>query len=66
MIVLDDYTNYVVVYLLDSKGDVLEKLKEYVLAAETKWNLRIHKLRCDNGGKYTSGEVKDWCKCRGI
>lgn len=63
---IDDYTNYTMVYLLRAKYEVFEIIKEYIVEVEAKWNMKTHKLRCDNGGEYTSKNLKDWCKHRGI
>ncbi|KMQ87973.1 integrase core domain protein [Lasius niger] len=63
---LDDYINYTMVYLLETKSEALEKFKEYAALVETKWNKKIINLRGDNGGEYTSREFKDWCKRKGI
>lgn len=51
---LDDYTNYVIVYLMEEKGKVFEKLKELITQAEVKWNKRTAKICCDNGKEYSN------------
>lgn len=62
----DDYTNFTMVYLLKGKYEVFEIVKQYTAEVEAKWNLKIHKLRCDNGGEYSSNIFQDWCKNKGI
>ncbi|KAJ8895630.1 hypothetical protein PR048_000966 [Dryococelus australis] len=34
----------------------------YVAQEESKWNIRVHKVCCDMGGEYNSGEFID-CRC---
>lgn len=51
---LDDFTHFAVIDLLTSKSEVTERVKEYVKAAEAKWNMRLSKLRCDNGKEYVN------------
>lgn len=63
---LDDYTHFAVVYLMEGKYEVNELVKEYVNTVEAKWNMKISKLRCDNGGEYANNDLKYWCKKRGI
>ncbi|KYN06568.1 Copia protein [Cyphomyrmex costatus] len=33
---------------------------------ETHWNLKVSKIRCDNGKEYVNKDVQVWCKTRGI
>lgn len=41
-------------------------LQEFVAFAERKHNLPVAKLRIDNGGEYSSNEMKKWCTDKGI
>ncbi|KAJ8877368.1 hypothetical protein PR048_021822 [Dryococelus australis] len=34
--------------------------------AESKWNSRVNKIRCDIGGEYVANELTDWCREREI
>uniref|UniRef100_A0A0A9X817 Retrovirus-related Pol polyprotein from transposon TNT 1-94 n=1 Tax=Lygus hesperus TaxID=30085 RepID=A0A0A9X817_LYGHE len=63
---LDDYTHFAVSYLLEKKSEVFDFLKIYVEEVESKWNSRVHKIRCDHGGEYSSNEFKKWCETKGI
>ena len=63
---LDDFTHYSQVHLLSKKSDTSRAIKEYISAAESKWDLKVHKLRCDNGGEYVSTEFKNWCAGKGV
>lgn len=33
---------------------------------KAKWNLRVAKLRCDNGCEYKNNELISWCKQMGM
>lgn len=63
---LDDYTHMVVVYLLKNKFEVFEKFKEYHAYARHHFGVNILNLRLDNGGEYTSNEMRNFCKDQGI
>lgn len=63
---LDDYTHFVIIYLLERKSEVSKKVMEYVRQVEAKWNLKLSKLRCDNGREYANKNLTNWCGKRGI
>lgn len=62
----DDYSRASMVYFMQRKSEVFEKLKEFVAMAEARHGKRLAKLRADNGGEYVSNELKAYCKERGI
>jgi len=64
---LDDFTHFTtLVYLLKSKNEVAEKLKDFAQKIEAKWNFKIAKIRGDNGREYINNTVIQWCKNKGI
>lgn len=63
---LDDFTHYSMVFLIKNKEEVTSKIKEYIEKVEARWNLRVSKLRCDNGRKYINKNVTTWCESKGI
>lgn len=62
---IDDYSNFVCVFILKNKSEVFECFKEYVQLVQSKFNLKIATLRCDNGKEYISGEIKKYCRDNG-
>lgn len=63
---IDDYTRFSIVYLMKEKSEVIEKFKEYIAMVTTQIERKISKLKCDNGGEYTSHDFKSLCKENGI
>lgn len=63
---IDHFSHFCICYLLTRKNEVLEKFQEYVKSAEAKFNTKIERIRCDNGGEYSSQAFKDFCKKKGI
>jgi hypothetical protein len=63
---LDDYTHFCVVSLLRNKSEVEKYVREFVPQAESRFNMKVSKIRCDNGGEYQSSELIKWYKKRGI
>lgn len=45
---IDDYTHFCKVYLLKTKDKANQYLKEYINEGEAYFNLKAHKIRCDN------------------
>lgn len=62
----DDYTHFVMVYLLKNKYEVYEKFSEYQKLVTNQLNAQILRVRCDNGGEYISSDFKRFCTDRGI
>lgn len=62
---LDDFTHYTEAYLIKSKDEVPQILKQYVRKVQSKWSTNIVKLR-DNGREYINKQVEEFCKDNGI
>jgi transposase InsO family protein len=41
-------------------------LKEYVNEAECHFNIKVKRIRCDNGGEYKNNALRVWCTNNGI
>lgn len=63
---LDDYTHFTVIYLLQNKYEAADTIKEYVKYAEARWNTKLARLRCDNGREHANKNLQNWCKGNGI
>ncbi|XP_062528652.1 copia protein isoform X2 [Bombyx mori] len=63
---LDDFTHFSAVYLLSSKNDVFDKIKQFIFLAENHFRLKVKKIRCDNGTEYSNNSLISWCQNKGI
>ncbi|CAI5940884.1 unnamed protein product [Closterium sp. NIES-65] len=72
LLLVDDYSRYTAVFPLQSKGDVIEVLIDWIRAARLQLRrsfgsdfpaLRLH---CDRGGEFSSGLLRTYCRARGI
>lgn len=63
---IDHYSHFCICYLISKKSEVAERFKEYVNLVQAKFGSKIERIRCDNGGEYSSQSFKDICKKNGI
>lgn len=63
---VDDWSHMVVVYLMAKKSETFECFKAFKAVAESYHNVKVHRLRCDQGGEYSSNEFKAFCKDQGV
>lgn len=62
----DDFSGFTQTYLMSQKSEVTELFIEYVASVEAKFGTKVSQLRCDQGGEYVAGKLKDFCKRKGI
>lgn len=61
----DDYIHFLKVYLLYTKDEAEDYIKEYIEESEAYFNMSS-KIRMDNDGEFTSTVFKNWCRNKGI
>ncbi|CAI7928018.1 unnamed protein product [Closterium sp. NIES-54] len=72
LLVVDDYTRYTTVFLLRSKGEVLDVLIPWIrafclqLRKQFRKDLPILCLHSDRGGEFSSNLLQDFCRGEGI
>lgn len=66
MTVIDDYSRYTVVYLLQKKSEAVDRLIEYVRYVETLFNRKPKVVRSDGGGEYVNERLQNFFKSEGI
>ncbi|CAI7773802.1 unnamed protein product [Closterium sp. NIES-54] len=68
MLVVDDYTRYTTVFLLRSKGQVVDVLIPWICAVRLELcerfraDLPVLRLHFDGGGEYSSDLLRDFCR----
>lgn len=64
--ILDDYTHFTQTYLLKNKNEASDNLINYIKQINTEKGVKVKRIRCDNGGEFTSNYFKNYCKNKGI
>lgn len=62
----DDYTHFTTVYLMEKKSEVIQHFFTFSQMVSSQFEKKISRLRCDNGGEYSSNEFKQMCRDSGI
>lgn len=52
LLIKDDFSHYRTVYFLKQKSETYEKLKQFLVNAETQTNNKVRIIRTDNGGEF--------------
>ena len=65
-VIIDDYSNFVVVRLLKRKIEAENNLIEYITELERQQGIFVKRIRIDNGGEFTSTTFKRYARSNGI
>lgn len=64
---VDDYSRFVMVFLMKNKNDVYDCFKAYEARVSSIFcDKKISKIKCDNGSEYRSRMLSDFCLEKGI
>ena len=66
VIFIDDFLRRMWLYMLKTKGECLEKFKEFKALAETQPEHNIKAFQSDNGGEFISKAFQRFLKKHGI
>ena len=63
--ITDDFSHFTEVHLLKNKSDAENKLMNYI-ERQAANNIKVSRIRTDNGGEFSSHKFKTYCEERGI
>lgn len=66
MTIIDDFSRYTHVYLLQHKSEAARKIQEFVEEMKTQFGKKPKIIRSDRGGEYTSKALTDYYEKEGI
>jgi len=66
MLMKDEFSSHMFVYLLSSKGHVLSKMKEFINEVGIQTQKRVQRIRSDNGTEFKNQGMRILCQMEGI
>jgi transposase InsO family protein len=65
-VIVDDFTRYTWVFFLHNKADTCDIFMKFVSRAENEFELKLKKVRSDNGSEFRNTRVEEFCDEKGI
>ena len=66
LVIVDDYSRYTWVFFLHDKAITCDIFKSFVRRAENEFELKLKKVRSDNGSEFKNTNVEEFCDEKGI
>ena len=66
LMVVDNYSRYTWVFFLHDKADTYDVFKKFITRAENEFELKMKKVRSDNGSEFRNTRVEESCVEKGI
>ncbi|DBA00157.1 TPA: LOW QUALITY PROTEIN: hypothetical protein N0F65_000480 [Lagenidium giganteum] len=66
LVIVDAFSNFTSVFLLQKKSETNHCFEEYISWAEIKQGRPIKQVLTDKGGEFVNAEMIEWCKSKGI
>jgi transposase InsO family protein len=66
LVIMDDYSRFTWVFFLQEKSQTQETLKGFLRRAQNKFELRIKKIRSDNGMEFKNSQIEGFLEDKGI
>jgi transposase InsO family protein len=66
LVIVDDYSRYTWVFFLHDKADTYDIFKKSLTRAENEFDLKVKKVRSDNGSEFRNTRVEELCDENGM
>ena len=66
LVLVDDATRWVTIFLLAHKDDAIEQIMQYARKIKNFTSRPLGILQCDNGGEFINGTLQEYCTEEGI
>jgi transposase InsO family protein len=64
LVIVDDYSGFTWVFFLQKKSQTQETLKKFLRRSQNEFELRIKKIRSDNGKEFKNSQIEDFLRKR--
>jgi transposase InsO family protein len=65
-LVVDDFSRFTWVFFLQDKSETQETLKHFLRRAQNKFELKVKKIRSDNGSEFKNLQVEEYLEEEGL
>jgi transposase InsO family protein len=66
LVIVDDYSRFTWMFFLQKKSKTQETLKKFLRRSQNEFELRIKKIRSDNGTKFKNSKIEEFLEEEGI
>src|SRR5438132_9844906 len=66
LVIVDDYSHYTWVFFLHDKGETQDTFKKFSRRAENEFDVKIKKVRSNNGSEFKHTNIEDFLDEEGI
>jgi transposase InsO family protein len=66
LVVVDDFSHFTWVFFLQDKSETQETLKRFLRRAQNEFELKVKKIRSDNGSEFKNLQVEEYLEEEGI
>jgi transposase InsO family protein len=66
LVIVDDYSRFTWVFFLQDKFETQETLKRFLRQSQNEFQLKVKKIRSDNGSKFKNLQVEEYLEEEGI
>jgi transposase InsO family protein len=66
LVIVDDYSHFTWVFFLQDKSETQEVLKKFLRRAQNEFDVKVKKIRSDNGTEFKNTQVEDFLDEEGI
>jgi transposase InsO family protein len=66
LVIVDDYSRFTWIFFLHDKFETQETLKHFLRQAQNEFELKVKKIRSDNGSEFKNLQVEEYLKEKGI
>jgi transposase InsO family protein len=66
LVIVDDFSRFTWMFFLQDKSETQSTLKRFLRRAQTEFELKVKKIRSDNGSEFKNFQVEDYLEEKGI